>query len=126
MQLSQINEYWPVLEAAKQGKTIQVNMRTIDNPLWESSRRVAFNLEPIYYRVKPTLRPWKAEEVPVGALIRPIEKPDSHGIITAVSNGLIYAGKVVEGFASTPDSTMKTVEHSLDQGKTWLPCGVVE
>ena len=88
-----------------------------DNPLW--------NWEHYDYRIKPTatLRPWTADEVPLGAWLRYKGNPQSIRLLI-VSNtecGLV-------GYQTNwPYKTLlQEMEHSTDGGKTWLPCGVVE
>lgn len=88
-----------------------------------------------FYRIKPTptLRPWKAEEVPGGALLRSVKWPDIEYIIMGRRSASGYSG---DGWVqiSVPntvrggwqDYQTTDCEHSLDHGKTWLPCGVME
>jgi hypothetical protein len=70
------------------------------------------------YRIKPTpvLRPWTADEVPLGAWIR--AKDPSYG-----NRRSLMCGTYDE---STRSTWLSTSEHSTDGGKTWLPCGVME
>jgi hypothetical protein len=68
------------------------------------------------YHIKPTpvLRPWTADEIPLGAQMRSKLDP-SH--------------RWLAGNTGTDNVRMKlleTIEHSTDGGKTWLPCGVME
>ena len=77
------------------------------------------------YRIKPTstLRPWTADEVPLGAWLRYKGNPQSIRLLI-VSNtecGLV-------GYQTNwPYKTLlQEMEHSTDGGKTWLPCGVME
>jgi hypothetical protein len=67
-------------------------------------------------------RPWEFIEVPVGALTRP--KADGGNVLMIIgrfSSGALIAG----GGAVCPlHDLLKLREHSLDNGKTWLPCGV--
>ena len=68
------------------------------------------------YRIKPTatLRPWTADEVPLGAWMRCKHNPQDRMLIYWVNSQAdreLWLGKN---------------EHSTDGGKTWLPCGVVE
>ena len=91
----------------KQGKGSGVWTST-DNPLW--------NWEHYDYRIKPTatLRPWTADEVPLGMQMRSKHNPQDRMLIYWVNSQAdreLWLGKN---------------EHSTDGGKTWLPCGVVE
>lgn len=82
------------------------------------------------WRIKPEkkLRPWKPEEVPVGAMFRPKSSGRSWvmqiaGINWAYSDGAkIY----FNGGSTTPQRIFEMDEHSTDGGKTWHPCGVEE
>jgi len=68
------------------------------------------------YRVKPEpkLRPWTADEVPLGAWMRFKRNPQDRVLIGWVS---VQADR---------DLWLGEREHSIDGGKTWLPCGVEE
>ena len=68
------------------------------------------------YRIKPTatLRPWTADEVPLGAWMRFKKALHDRSVLAWTSN------------QADRDMWMDEREHSADGGKTWLPCGVVE
>ena len=91
----------------KQGKGSGVWTST-DNPLW--------NWEHYDYRIKPTatLRPWTADEVPVGGQIRSKHSRDYRFLIDRTANDEVRK------------DWLKGYEHSTDGGVTWKPCGVVE
>ena len=91
----------------KQGKGSGVWTST-DNPLW--------NWEHYDYRIKPTatLRPWTADEVPLGMQARNSKYPKTRWLIDRTSS------------EENRMDWCKNYEHSTDGGKTWLPCGVVE
>lgn len=81
---------------------------------------------------QPTLRPWKPEEVPVGALLK-----------SSVGEYIIM-GRNSCGYKNTDTSMYVEIsaqnnirggwqifntvgsQYSLDHGKTWQPCGVME
>lgn len=65
-------------------------------------------------------RPWTPDEVPVGALIRAIGLQWRSLIWAAHANGDIGC---MTG-ALEPEYALRNHEHSIDGGKTWLPCGV--
>jgi len=72
---------------------------------------------------EPRLRPWRPEEVPVGALARNKTGEARYLIVAAGPMGIgVGVGGVWVDFESTLDSR----EHSTDGGKTWKPCGVAE
>lgn len=68
------------------------------------------------YRIKPTskLRPWTADEVPLGAWMRFKSKPEDRVLIVSVS------------VRTNRDLWLTESEYSTDCGKTWKPCGVEE
>ena len=128
MKLSQAKEYLPFVQAAADGKTIQNN----NGGEWVDVTEPGFSMSPNSYRIKPspTLRPWRPEEVPVGALLRPITTSSLNkdieliiGVSTLEGNAVLYTGF---GYERTAEVILRDKEHSLDQGKTWLPCGVLE
>lgn len=78
------------------------------------------------FRIKPEpkLRPWKAEEVPVGAMVKSdgggryvILGADTAGIAVPRGDGVEWRDYLI---------TLNSYTHSTDGGKTWLPCGVQE
>lgn len=83
------------------------------------------NEPPSRYRIRPQprLRPWKPEEVPVGAQVRYAGNLDSVRmlIITNLGDALLGGGG-----RWTVNDLFLSMEHSLDGGKTWLPCGTLE
>jgi len=68
------------------------------------------------YRIKPTakLRPWTADEVPLGAWIRFKKAPYDRHLLGWVSG------------QADRELWLEEREHSTDGGVTWKPCGVVE
>jgi hypothetical protein len=68
------------------------------------------------YRIKPTpvLRPWTADEVPLGMQARSREYPKTRWLIDRTSS------------EENRKDWCEKYEHSTDGGKTWLPCGVME
>ena len=65
-------------------------------------------------KVMPTLRPWTADEVPLGAWMRFKILPSTRLIISSVTSSIDFK------------QWLEDREHSTDGGKTWLPCGVEE
>lgn len=96
----------------------------------------AFDFAEALHRIKPApptpkLRAWRPEEVPVGALVRTKGKPDMGRwlIINLTSAGITTAGNQQSSSALQTRSEqwyLETCEHSINGGKTWLPCGVLE
>lgn len=129
-------EMKPVIEAWLNDKEIEVRLVGKEGrwcPRWCSpigSPIPNFFEEGLEWRIKPEkkLRPWKPEEVPVGAMFRPKSSGRSWvmqiaGINWAYSDGAkIY----FNGGSTTPQRIFEMDEHSTDGGKTWHPCGVEE
>ena len=91
-------------------KCISMDWRRTDTPEWNWT---AYN-----YRIKPTatLRPWTADEVPLGAWMRVKDSPHA-------GRRVLICGTYDEVTRST---WLSTSEHSTDGGVTWKPCGVLE
>lgn len=69
---------------------------------------------------EPKLRPWKPEEVPVGAWMR--EKNGGlPSLIVAVTGRTLHRG---HGDSIQFDYALNHYEHSTDNGVTWKPCGI--
>lgn len=64
-------------------------------------------------------RPWSLEEVPLGAIIKAKGKAWRSLIVAVTQFGgiQIHDGCFDTGFA------LENLVHSIDNGKTWLPCG---
>ncbi len=89
----------------------------------------AFCHEVLQWRPAPTskLRPWRPEDVPVGALVRTLRTgaPFRWMIVASCSDGVTTCG----GTTCRTESAQfmfDACEHSTDGGKTWKPCGVME
>lgn len=124
-----------VVIAYKQGKEIECRSIGCIRSAWISQTHVDTNgFEPanFEYRVKPTpaLRPWRPEEVPVGALtrVKEIKYLDSLHIqmITYVCPACISLSARKGHMEVSLAELLTSYVHSLDHGKTWLPCGVEE
>ena len=117
----------PAIQAFTECKTIQVSDRK-GIPNWTDfdGEFPDFGNVNWQWRVKPTptLRPWKPEEVPVGASVRN-KSTRSRYLITDWNCAAPFVIKV-SGIDYTFKVMLDNYEHSLDHGKTWLPCGVVE
>jgi hypothetical protein len=136
---SEAKDFIPLLQAWAEGKTLQTHMcgdwRDIGNgtTLW-------FDKPINLYRIKPSpkLRAWKPEEVPVGAKFRCRNREltivgagvaghktfRADALFLSYENDNWYPGNYFY-LADCLTSESKP-EYSLDGGKTWLPCGVME
>ena len=110
-----------VMQGYVDGKEVQVrsrkwNPRESLKPDWVDEELSCWNFEDFDYRIKPTakLRPWTADEVPLGAWMRFKKVIDDRSILAWTSN------------QADRDMWMEEREHSTDGGVTWKPCGVVE
>ena len=101
-----------VMQAYVEGKDVEVlfagKWQTTNVPSWSWSETT--------YRIKPTatLRPWTADEVPLGACIRCKKTPHDRHLLGWVSD------------QTDRELWLDEREYSTDGGKNWLPCGVVE
>ena len=112
MNIEQTKEAIRIMQAYVDGKEVEYERpdgiwTIINNPCW--------NWNSQEYRIKPTpvLRPWTADEVPLGAWIR-------------LKNTNVTRSMIVSVAALNLRLAFKEHEHSTDGGKTWSACGVVE
>jgi len=110
-----------VMQAYVDGKEVELknNHHLTNNlPLWVPAPNPVWNWigDIKSFRIKPTakLRPWTADEVPLGAWIRCKKTPHDRHLLGWVSD------------QTDRELWLDEREYSTDGGKTWLPCGVVE
>jgi hypothetical protein len=120
-------EWLPLMVAYANGKQIQY--RPLSNPEheWRDTETPQWS-EFTEYRIKPEpkLRPWKREEVPLDAWFRNKKHSVWFKLISISHNDVGFIS-INDGFSSaTFEHLLETAEHSIDGGKTWLPCGVME
>ena len=131
MKLSEAAKYLPFVQAAAEGKTIQYKNTA---EVWldcDMENILSFDNPPEFYRIKPApkFRAWNKNDVQVGALIKKTDFTpqiilgcDDMGVQLIWGfnmdgiNGKIHYHKLLDSGYS----------HSLDNGKTWLPCGIQE
>ena len=120
MNREQTIEAIKVMQAWVDGSN-NLQYRPRDSDLWydiypDDPIRLCWNWDTFDYRIKPTakIRPWTADEVPLGAWFRFKKAPYDRTLIGWVS---VQADR---------DLWLTEREHSTDCGKTWLPCGVEE
>jgi len=101
-----------VMQAFVDGKEVQ----TMYDEKWQTTNINSWNWFDCNYRIKPTatLRPWTADEVPLGAWMRFKRNPQDRVLLGWVS------------VQSDRDLWLDEREHSTDGGKTWKECGVYE
>ena len=103
-----------IMQAYVDGKEVQYE---VPNKEWITTDQPAWNFISYTYRIKPTtvLRPWTADEVPLGGQLRSKSyHPDYRSLIASSGNPILREG------------WLDAYEHSTDGGVTWKPCGVVE
>lgn len=113
MNIEQTKEAIKLMQAFVDGKEVELRY----NGKWASNDSPSWNWSGCIYRIKPTpvLRPWTADEVPLGAQVRSKSyHPDHRSLITTSGNPIHREG------------WLNGYEHSTDGGVTWKPCGVVE
>ncbi len=118
----------PILQAWIDGKTIEVK----EGDTWKdfatpttTGLTLAFECNPESFRIKPEpkLRPWKPEEVPVGAVIRHKQLRKMEVIVSALDGGLC----IWQHHSITFEVALKCFEWALlYRDHTWKPCGVEE
>ena len=108
------------IQAWQRGEEIQIETHTgwfgVIDPKWEFAT--------CRYRIAPKpkekkLRPWKPEEVPVGALMR-IKGHEYFAAIIEANTTKVCYGR----YGDITYDRLDECEHSNDGGKTWKPCGV--
>ena len=102
-----------IMQSWVDGKEVEFKWMSKD---WNSTDKPEWNWSAYDYRIKPTatLRPWTADEVPLGAWIRYKRALHDRSILAWTSN------------QADRDMWLDEREHSTDGGVTWKPCGVVE
>lgn len=121
MNKEQAREAAAIMLAWADRKEVQHRIKKCDSrsglkPDWCDTDAPWWDFDSYEYRIKPTakLRPWTADEVPLGAWLRFKRNPQDRALLLWVS------------VKSDRDSWFDEREHSTDGGKTWLPCGVEE
>ena len=112
MNIEQTKESIRVMQAFVDGKEVE----SLYGGKWALACIPRWDWDDTDYRIKPTakLRPWTADEVPLGAWGRNPQYPKTRWLIDRTSS------------EENRMDWCKNYEHSTDGGKTWLPCGVVE
>jgi len=127
MTRQQAKELLPIIQAYSEGKNIEF-LNIYDN--WKDAEE---NLEltgiSSNYRIKkePQYRPWTPEEVPVGALISPSSAGDKRMMILEYDDD--YVIRICCGQLSNISCERLLsggFHYSIDFGKTWQPCGVLQ
>jgi hypothetical protein len=113
MNIEQTKEAIRVMQAFVDGNEVE----SMYDGKWAIIYAPRWNWDNTEYRIKPTakLRPWTADEVPLWCQLRSKSyHPDHRYLITT------------SGHTTLREVWLNEYEHSIDGGKTWLHCGVVE
>jgi hypothetical protein len=112
MNIEETIEAIRVMQAFVDGKEVE----HLYDGKWVKIYVPRWNWDDTKYRIKPTatLRPWTADEVPLGAWMRFKKVIDDRSVLAWTST------------QRDRDMWLEEREHSTDLGKTWLPCGVME
>lgn len=118
-------KYRSEIAALADGKTIQYRHARSDG--WQDIDDPSFAID-CEYRIKPEpkLRPWRPEEVPVGAWLRRKMPPTGYHVWLIVG---VSASSGDVAFSQDSHRSLEEIlnyEHSTDNGATWRPCGVME
>lgn len=116
-----------VMQAFEEGKKVERKPITGYAIGWTRSESPQWDWAYYDYRVadEPKLRPWKPEEVPVGAVIKENNNKSYRWLIIFVGTYSVAMGAGHENM-SLEHLVGPNWLYSLDHGKTWLPCGVEE
>jgi hypothetical protein len=116
-------ELLPVIQAYAEGKEVE----------WKASRGWKLAQEPKWvidneYRIKPEpkLRSWNREEVPLDAWFRNRDCESWFRLTSINSKFAAFISSAEGSKMGSFEHLLETAEHSIDGGKTWLPCGVME
>jgi len=122
MNIEQTKEAIRVMQAFVDGKEVEASTF---GELWSTSDDPSWNFTSVRYRIKPTatLRPWTADEVPLGAWIRYKGNNQSIRMLIVCNREKGLCGYDTD---FPYDYLRDEMEHSTDGGKTWHPCGVME
>lgn len=96
---------------------------------WSYVNFVAASKEsPIRRKPQPKLRPWKPEEVPPHCLIRHPNWPKGNfnRIIEAINDKVWMTSLGCLKEYHNSELIAQGFVHSIDNGASWLPCGVEE
>lgn len=120
---------WKALhDAMNRGEIIQTRTK---NEGWKDESYLDWNCPIECYRIKPTIayyRPWKVEEIPIGCIVRSKKRADEFNEFMLVE---MVVGRTETNVYIGHGNSLKLIElfdryeHSIDNGKTWLPCGIL-
>jgi len=112
-----------VMQAFVDGKEVKWRYRGLEE--WYTIIPLTWNWRDCEYRIKfiPVLRPWTADEVPIGAILRYKGNNQSIRMLIVCNLQIGLCGYQTN---YPYDYLRDEMEHSTDKGITWHPCGVME
>lgn len=121
--------YLPLVKALAEGKTIQLRPPSpLSTSDWADLADTTWSQPVEQYRIKPPepkLRAWTISTCPIGAIIRSSVLKDVHClIVTASHKGITVVDNEAKFFPYA--SLIRSGEYSIDGGKTWSKCGIME
>lgn len=125
MTKEEAKQWIPILQAYADGRAIQ--NCSMNGKIWYECNDPIFSARPSEYRIKPEpkLRPWRQEEVPVGAIIR---QKGCEGycslILGTTPKGVDTLSSVREYITRYFQDALDRFEWSKSTTGPWLPCGV--
>ena len=122
MNIEETKECIRVMQAYVDGKEVETFSPC---KKWERLTAPRWGWDDNQYRIKPTvtLRPWTADEVPIGAILRYKGNNQSIRMLIVCNQQTGLCGYQTN---FPYDYLLDEMEHSIDGGKTWLLCGVME
>jgi len=123
MNIEQTKEAIRVMQAFVDGK--EVECWTHGYGVWDATNNPSWNWMACTFRIKSTIkiRPWTADEVPIGAILRYKGNNQSIRMLIVCNLQIGLCGYQTN---YPYDYLRDEMEHSTDGGKTWHPCGVME
>jgi hypothetical protein len=115
-----------VMQARQRGDTIE-RLLIHGTGRWEEAENPIWNWANFDYRIvsAPKLRAWRPEEVPMPCVLRNKTTGHRYQVLSVVPGGLFtVSGGLIPLYPFR--DLVASSEHSIDGGKTWLPCGVLE
>jgi hypothetical protein len=98
----------------------------------DSSMDFSISISSRQIKPEPKLRPWRPEEVPIGALLKGIPDHDKADYMAVVMITGIFGAWITYNSLSDIKSISAYealdagLLHSVDGGKTWARCGFLE
>jgi hypothetical protein len=126
MSPEQVDSFLPLLQALRDGKTIQFRSQRTNS--WVDKANPFFTLPPEYYRIKPepSYRPWHLHEVPIGrAVVRAKNSVDSPArwlIVGAFEDVVVLSN----GYRYSLAGLLRETECLLHGAVGWTACGILE